>query len=85
VPALHDSYVDASTALYLAARLPGSRRVAHIDDLRVHELVAASGARSRLVRALIGQLREQPDWPVLRSTIVEWCESGSTSSVPLRR
>lgn len=76
VPALHDSYVDASTVLYLAARLPGSPRVVHIDDLRVHELVASSGARSRLVRALLGSLREQPDWPVLRSTIVEWCESG---------
>ncbi|ONI91756.1 hypothetical protein ALI22I_07290 [Saccharothrix sp. ALI-22-I] len=78
VPELHDSYQDASTALYLAARLGRPAGVVHIDDLRVQELVASSGRhlRTRFARALLGDLRGQTDWPVLRQTITTWCECG---------
>ncbi|WP_158851377.1 CdaR family transcriptional regulator [Saccharothrix deserti] len=78
VPELHDSYQDASTALYLAARLGRSAGVVHIDDLRVQELVASSGRhlRTRFARALLGELRGQTDWPILRQTITAWCECG---------
>ncbi|RSM84820.1 sugar diacid utilization regulator [Kibdelosporangium aridum] len=78
VATLHDSYQDASTALYLAARLPGSDRVVHIDDLRVQELVASSAphTRARFVRGMLGSLVDQNDWPVLRQTIIAWCECG---------
>jgi carbohydrate diacid regulator len=78
VPELHDSYQDASTALYLAARLGGTDQVVHIDDLRVQELVASSGRqlRARFIRALVGELRLLADWPVLRQTITIWCECG---------
>ncbi|GLZ33753.1 carbohydrate diacid regulator [Lentzea sp. NBRC 105346] len=78
VTGLHDSHQDASTALYLAARLPGVAKVVHIDDVRVPELVAAAGqqTRARFARVLLGPLRTQHDWPVLRQTIVSWCESG---------
>ncbi|MBP2323102.1 carbohydrate diacid regulator [Kibdelosporangium banguiense] len=78
VPELHDSYQDASTALYLAERLAGAASVVHIDDLRVHELVASSGRqlRARFVRALAGELSALADWPILRQTIITWCECG---------
>ena len=78
VAELHDSYHDASTALFLAARLPGTTRVAHIDDLRVPEIVAAGSqhTRTRFVRALLGDLRAQTDWPTPRQTITAWCECG---------
>jgi carbohydrate diacid regulator len=78
VPDLHDSYQDASTALYLAARLAKTGKVVHIDDLRVEELVASSGRqlRTRFVRALLGDLRLAADWPILRQTITTWCECG---------
>lgn len=78
VAELHDSYHDASTALFLAARLPATTRVVHIDDLRVPEIVAAGSqhTRIRFARALLGDLRAQPDWPSLRQTITAWCECG---------
>ncbi len=78
VASLHDSYQDASTALYMAARLPGIGRVVHIDDVRVQELVASSAehTRARFVRGLLASLSDQADWPVLRSTLIAWCESG---------
>ncbi|MEV6242199.1 sugar diacid recognition domain-containing protein [Lentzea sp. NPDC051838] len=78
VAELHDSYEDASTALHLASRLGRGRSVVHIDDLRLHELIASSAVqpRDRYVRALVGSLREKPDWPVLRQTITSWCECG---------
>jgi carbohydrate diacid regulator len=77
VPELHDSYLDASTALRLGGML-GSHPVNAIDDLRIHQMLATLGQRprARLVDALTTGLRKQNDWPVLSQTIVAWCETG---------
>jgi carbohydrate diacid regulator len=78
VAQLHDSYRDATTALYLANRLGRSERVTHIADVRTHDLLAtvAHGTRARFAADMIGTLREQPGWVVTRKTITAWCESG---------
>lgn len=79
---LHDSYQEASTALRLGARLgnhgDAAPTVSSIDDLRIHQLLAAVGhrPRARLVDALATNLRAQVDWPVLRQTLIAWCETG---------
>jgi carbohydrate diacid regulator len=68
--------VDASTALRLGTRLGG--RLTSIDDVRIHQLLAAIGhrPRSRLTAALTADLRAQTDWPALRESVVAWCETG---------
>jgi carbohydrate diacid regulator len=79
---LHESYRDASVALRLGARLAtrttNEPRISSIDDLRIHQLLAAVGhrPRARLIEALTADLRAQPDWPALRQTLMAWCESG---------
>ena len=87
---LHDSCHDANVALrlgaqlgaQLAGRLAGrgdpAPRIDAIDSLRIHQLLAAVGQRprTRLVQALAADLRSQSDWPVLRQTLIAWCESG---------
>lgn len=78
VAGLHDSYHDAVIALRLG-RSDGDHPAVHtIDDLRIHQLLASVGqhARTRFTDALIGGLRAETDWPVLRDTLVAWCESG---------
>lgn len=74
---LHDSYRDATSALYLAGRLHGAT-VAHIADLRAYDLLATvpHPARARFAQAVLGPLREQADWPVTRATLTAWCEAG---------
>jgi carbohydrate diacid regulator len=82
VPALHDSYQDATTALRLGARLvargDSGPTISSIDDVRVHQVLAAIGhrPRARLVATMAGALRAEPDWPLLRQTVVTWCETG---------
>jgi carbohydrate diacid regulator len=78
VAQLHDSYRDATNALYLMNRLGRTERVTHIADVRVHDLLAtvAHGARARFAQAILGPLREQPNWHVTRRTITAWCETG---------
>jgi carbohydrate diacid regulator len=78
VAALHDSYQDASTALRLSSRLVGQSPVNAIDDLWTYQLLIAVAhrARTRFVDALLAALHDQPDWPVLRQTIIAWCETG---------
>jgi len=78
VAGLHDSYQGASTALRLGARLPGRTAVNTIDEMRIHQLLAAAGQhpRNRFVEALTGRLRTENDWPVLRETVLTWCDSG---------
>lgn len=78
VAQLHDSYRDATNALYLAGRLNRGQCVTHIGDVRIHDLLAtvAHGARARFANDMIGPLREQPGWTVTRQTITAWCESG---------
>jgi carbohydrate diacid regulator len=75
VTELHDSYQDASIALRLG--VAGSP-VTAIDDMRIQQLVATAGhrPRARLVEAMTGPLRGQPDWGVLRATLIAWCEAG---------
>jgi len=78
VGGLHDSYQDACDALRLGARLADGSPVHLITDLRVHQVLAAMGrpARTRLLQRAAARLRAQPDWPVLRDTVIAWCESG---------
>lgn len=78
VPQLCASYGDAVTAARLGARLGGRDRIHHIADFRLHELLAAAGHRTRArYRAeILGPLRDQPDWPALRATVLSWCDSG---------
>ncbi|WNZ13313.1 sugar diacid recognition domain-containing protein [Streptomyces sp. 11x1] len=90
VGALHDSYQDACDALRLTARWAGGSAgrpttraagdglVHPIADLRIQQLLAAVGqpARGRLLAVTAADLRVQPDWAVLRDTIIAWCEGG---------
>lgn len=78
VGGLHDSYQDACDALRLGARVAAGAPVHVIGDLRGHQLLAAVGqhARARLIALTTVELRAQPDWPVLRETVVAWCENG---------
>jgi carbohydrate diacid regulator len=71
---LHESYQDASITLRLGAK----GGVSAIEDLRVHQLLAAVGhrPRARFVEALTAKLRAQTDWPALRETLIAWCETG---------
>ncbi|MEU1789315.1 sugar diacid recognition domain-containing protein [Streptomyces sparsogenes] len=78
VGGLHDSYQDACDALRLGGRVAPELPVHLVSDLRAHQLLAATGrhARDRLLALTAADLREQPDWPVLRDTVVAWCENG---------
>ncbi|MGO4755918.1 PucR family transcriptional regulator, partial [Streptomyces sp. 2MCAF27] len=78
VGGLHDSYQDACDALRLGSRVAPELPVHLVSDLRAHQLLAATGqhTRTRLLALTAADLREQPDWPVLRDTVVAWCENG---------
>ena len=78
VTELHDSYQDASMALRLGTQLRSRSAVSSIDDLRIQQLLAAAGQRprARLVESLTANLRQQAEWPVLRQTVLAWCETG---------
>jgi carbohydrate diacid regulator len=82
VTELHDSYHDASVAVRLGGRLAprGATKptITSIDDVRIHQLLAALGhrPRARLIDALTDALRTQTDWPDLRQTLIAWCETG---------
>jgi carbohydrate diacid regulator len=49
-----------------------------IGGLRVHQFLAAAGqpARTRLRARTAAALHAQPDWPVIRATVIAWYESG---------
>ncbi|MCF6470595.1 sugar diacid utilization regulator [Nonomuraea sp. MG754425] len=78
VPELRDSYHDAADALRLGRLVAPAAPVHLIDDLRVHQALSAAGgrARARLRDGALGGLRAERDWPVLRETIIAWCEHG---------
>ena len=78
VSGLRDSYQDACDALRLGARVARDTSVHFITDLRAHQVLAAVGqhARTHLLGPTVRGLRAHPDWPVLRGTIVAWCENG---------
>lgn len=77
VAGLRESYEDAISALRLGA-IFGGGPVHAIEDVRTGQLLATvpQRVRTRFTGALAGQLRAQPDWPVLRETTIAWCESG---------
>lgn len=78
VAGLRDSYRDATNALYLAARLNRADAVTHIADVRAYDLLATlpHSSRDRFAHAVLGPLRDQPDWLVIRATLIAWCEAG---------
>lgn len=78
VAGLRDSIADALGALRLATAEGTAGPVAHIADFRVHQLLATVGvrARTRFTEAALGPLVGQPDWDVLRATLLAWAEQG---------
>ncbi|MFI7132208.1 CdaR family transcriptional regulator [Nonomuraea sp. NPDC050153] len=78
VPELHASFADAAAALRLGPRVRPGSPVHAIDELRVHQVLAAapSTARLRLGEVFTAELRERPEWPALRQTIIAFCENG---------
>jgi carbohydrate diacid regulator len=78
VASLRESYEDASTALRLGPLVDPAAAVYSVDDVRIFQLVAtvSQRTRARFADATALALRAQPDWPVLRQTVVAWCESG---------
>ena len=75
---LHAAYLDAGDALRLGRTLRPDEDVFTINDVRKHQLLSAAGPRTRqrLIEAELAALRSAADWPVLRRTMVAWCESG---------
>jgi len=69
---------DAVDALQLGTRVSPDLRLLDIKELRTHQalLSLAPAARERLATGLLGDLPERSDWPVLRATVLAWCESG---------
>jgi carbohydrate diacid regulator len=78
VEKLRDCCSDAAEALWLGARVQPADSVLRVADLRAQQALAAIGhrVRGRLVEQELGVLRSAADWPQLRATVVNWCESG---------
>jgi carbohydrate diacid regulator len=78
IAGLRDSYQDAWDALRLGARIAPDVPVNLIGDLRAHQILVAAGYESRTLRLgpVTADLRAQPDWRSLRTTVIAWCESG---------
>jgi carbohydrate diacid regulator len=70
-------WADATDALALGSRRDPDRAVLDIRDLRVEQALGALSprGRGRLARGA-DDLRAHADWPLLRDTVVAWCESG---------
>jgi carbohydrate diacid regulator len=78
VEKLRDCCSDTAEALLLGARVQPADSVLRVADLRAQQALAAIGhrVRGRLVEQELGVLRSAADWPQLRATVVNWCESG---------
>jgi carbohydrate diacid regulator len=78
VEKLRDCCSDTAEALWLGARVQPADSVLRVADLRAQQALAAIGhrVRGRLVEQELGRLRSASDWPQLRATVVNWCESG---------
>jgi carbohydrate diacid regulator len=78
VEKLRDCCSDTAEALWLGARVQPADSVLRVADLRAQQALAAIGhrVRGRLVEQELGVLRSAADWPQLRATVVNWCESG---------
>ncbi|GAA1256260.1 CdaR family transcriptional regulator [Streptomyces javensis] len=75
---MHDSYRDAATALRTGPAVFPGERVFIASELRVPQLLGSIPPhdRARFTEAVLGRLREQPDWPTLRETLIGWAEGG---------
>ena len=78
IDGLRDSYRDARDAVSLGPRghLPGP--VFTIGTLRIPQLLATSDRRVRsgMISVELGAAHQSNDWPMLRETILTWCEEG---------
>jgi carbohydrate diacid regulator len=77
VAALADSYNDAVAALRLGGT-DAPIQIHEIGDLRVAQLLdsVSNQARERFTHSQPASLADENDFPVLRATLVAWCESG---------
>jgi carbohydrate diacid regulator len=76
---LHESYADAAAALRFGPLFEvGEGAVYSISALRAQQLLGETTvrARDRLRATVLGPLRDQSDWPVVRRTLIAWAESG---------
>jgi carbohydrate diacid regulator len=78
VPALRDAYRDAADALRIGPFVEAGTLVHTAGALRLHQVLAAAGrqTRDRFTELTLGPLRAEPDWPILRETLISWAESG---------
>jgi carbohydrate diacid regulator len=75
---LRDAYRDAADALRIGPLVEAGTLVYTAGALRLHQLLAATGrqTRDRFTELTLGPLRTEPDWPILRETLIAWAESG---------
>lgn len=78
VSGLREGYRDAAEALRIGPLVQAGALVHTADALRTHQVLAATGrhTRDRFTELTLGPLRSEPDWPVLRETLIAWAESG---------
>lgn len=78
VAELQRSCSDATAALRVGTAIASGESVYAIGEFRVQQILAAVAirSRSRFVDTVSGVLRAQADWPVIRGTIIAWCENG---------
>ena len=77
VAALADSCADAKAALQLTGQGTGVE-LREISQLRVRQLLDSTSnlARARFTRSQLARLSGENDFPVLRETLLAWCECG---------
>ena len=77
IAALADSCADAKAALQLTEQGAGVE-LREISQLRVRQLLDSTSnvARARFTRSQLARLSGENDFPVLRETLLAWCECG---------
>ena len=75
---LRDSYRDARDAVSLGPRGHLAGPVFTIGTLRIPQLLATSERRVRtsMIGVELSAAHKSDDWPMLRETILAWCEEG---------
>lgn len=75
---LRDSYRDARDAISLGPRGHLAGPVYTIGDLRIPQILATSERRVRMsmIGGELSAAHKSDDWPMLRETILVWCEEG---------
>lgn len=76
------SMAEAWRALDIGKSLKPSETVFCIDGFRMEELLHSARGDLRNILCLeeLGNLKEQPDWPELRTTCLVWCLSNRNAS-----